>query len=145
MSPEIWVWLGIMVVLIVFELCTTSLTTIWFAGGALIALIMALCDLPLWAQIVAFVVISVLLLIFTRPVVDRFFKVGKTKTNVDSLIGMKAKVIVEINNHEDVGYALVNGQEWSARACDNEVIPEDSIVEVVEITGVKLIVKKIDK
>ena len=144
MNPEVWVWLGIMVVLIVFELCTTSLTTIWFAGGAFVALIMALFNLPLWAEIVAFVVVSVVVLVFTRPLVDKVLKVGKAKTNVDSLIGMKAKVIVEINNSEDVGYVVVNGQEWSARSQNDEVIPDNSMVEIVEVTGVKLIVKGIN-
>ena len=144
MNPEVWVWLGLTVILIVFELCTTSLTTIWFAGGAFVAFVMALFNLPLWAEIVAFVVISVLLLVFTRPMVDKVLKVGRTKTNVDSLIGMKAKVIVEINNSEDVGYVVVNGQEWSARSQNNEVIPDDAMVEIVDITGVKLIVKGIN-
>ena len=144
MNPEVWVWLGLTVILIVFELCTTSLTTIWFAGGAFVAFVMALFNLPIWVEVVAFVVISVVLLVFTRPMVDKVLKVGKTKTNVDSLIGMKAKVLVEINNSEDVGYVVVNGQEWSARSQNNEIIPDNAMVEIVEVTGVKLIVKGIN-
>lgn len=64
----VWIWLGLLVLFIVFELITTSLTTIWFAGGALVAFVMALVELPVWAQIVAFFVVSIVLLIFTRPV-----------------------------------------------------------------------------
>ena len=143
-NPFIWIWLGLVVVFIIFEVCTTSLTTIWFAGGAMLSFILALLKAPLWTQITAFVVVSVLLLIFTRPLVEKVLKVGTSKTNIDSLIGQKAKVLVEINNDKDMGFAVVNGQEWTARAEDgSEIIPEDSIVEIVAISGVKLIVKKI--
>ena len=143
-NPFIWIWLGLVVVFIIFEVCTTSLTTIWFAGGAMLSFILALLKAPLWTQITAFVVVSVLLLIFTRPLVEKVLKVGTSKTNIDSLIGQKAKVLVEINNDKDMGFAVVNGQEWTARAEDgSEIIPEDAIVEIVAISGVKLIVKKI--
>ena len=143
-NPFIWIWLGLVVVFIIFEVCTTSLTTIWFAGGAMLSFILALLKAPLWTQITAFVVVSVLLLIFTRPLVEKVLKVGTSKTNIDSLIGQKAKVLVEINNDKDMGFAVVNGQEWTARAEDgSEIIPEDVIVEIVAISGVKLIVKKI--
>ncbi len=143
MDPIIWIWLGLLVVFIVFELATTSLTTIWFAGGALIALILAIAGAPLPVQIVLFVVVSLVLLFFTRPLLTKVFKVGTTKTNVESLVGMKAKVIVEIDNNKDMGYAVVNGQEWTARAADDsDVIPEETMVEIVGISGVKLIVKR---
>ncbi|MGN0375407.1 MAG: NfeD family protein [Butyrivibrio sp.] len=143
-NPFIWIWLGLVVVFIIFEVCTTSLTTIWFAGGAMLSFILALLKAPLWTQITAFVVVSVLLLIFTRPLVEKVLKVGTSKTNIDSLIGQKAKVLVEINNDKDMGFAVVNGQEWTARAEDgSEIIPEDALVEIVAISGVKLIVKKI--
>ena len=108
----VWIWLGLLVLFIVFELITTSLTTIWFAGGALVAFVMALVELPVWAQIVAFFVVSIVLLIFTRPFLTKFLKVGGEKTNVDSLIGQTARVIVDINNNDSIGYALVGGQEW---------------------------------
>ena len=105
----VWIWLGLLVLFIVFELMTTSLTTIWFAGGALVAFVMALVGLPVWAQIAAFFVVSIVLLIFTRPFLTKFLKVGGEKTNVDSLIGQTARVIVDINNNDSIGYALVGG------------------------------------
>lgn len=143
-NPFIWIWLGLVIVLIIFEVCTTSLTTIWFAGGAMVSFILAFVKAPIWAQIVAFAVVSVLLLIFTKPILEKALKVGTAKTNIDSLIGQKAKVITEIDNNKNMGNAVVNGQEWTARAeGDSQIIPKDSIVEIVEITGVKLIVKQI--
>lgn len=143
MNPMTWVWLGLTVVLLVFEICTTSLTSIWFAAGSLTAFILTLFDLPLWVQIVAFVVMSVLLLIFTRPLVEKVLKVGKAKTNIDELIGKRAKVLVEIDNMKGVGYVVVDGKEWTARSDSDNVIPEDAMVEILEISGVKLIVKEI--
>ncbi len=139
----VWIWLGLLVLFIVFELITTSLTTIWFAGGALVAFVMALVELPVWAQIAAFFVVSIVLLIFTRPFLTKFLKVVGEKTNVDSLIGQTARVIVDINNNDSIGYALVGGQEWTARAeNDNDIIPKDTLVEIVGVSGVKLIVRR---
>ena len=104
---------------------------------------MALVELPVWAQIVAFFVVSIVLLIFTRPFLTKFLKVGGEKTNVDSLIGQTARVIVDINNNDSIGYALVEGQEWTARAeNDNDIIPKDTLVEIVGVSGVKLIVRR---
>lgn len=145
MEPIVWIWLAAVVVFAVAEMATTSLTTIWFAGGALVAFIMSLFDAPLWAEIVAFLVVSVVMLIFTRPVLTKVFKTGEVKTNVEGLIGTRAKVIVSIDNSQEIGYAVVNGQEWTARSADDDIIPENEIVEVVGISGVKLIVRRINK
>lgn len=145
MDPIIWVWVGLLLLLIVFELATTSLTTIWFAGGALISLILAILNVDLWIQIVVFFVVSLLLLIFTRPVFTKLLKMGEHKTNVESLAGMKIRVTEEINNLNETGTAFVNGLEWSARSKDpGVIIAEGETVEIVEVSGVKLIVKKID-
>lgn len=146
MGPVVWVWLAAVIIFVVAEMITTSLTTIWFAGGAFVAFIMSLFKAPLWAEILVFLVVSMLLLIVTRPLLTKVFKTGETKTNIDSLIGMKAKVIVEINNCQEVGYAILNGQEWTARSVDDDdIIREDEMVEVVGISGVKLIVRRINK
>ena len=117
----VWIWLGLLVRFIVIGLITASLTTLWFAVGALVAFVMALVELPVWAQIVAFFVVSIVLHIFTRPFLTKFLKVGGEKTNVDSLIG----------------------QEWSARAeYYNDIIPKYTLVEIVGVSGVKLIVRR---
>lgn len=142
----IWIWLGLTVLFVVFELVTTSLTTIWFAGGGLVAFILAILKTPWWAQVIAFIVVSVVLLIFTRPVLTKLLKVGNTKTNVDSLVGQRAKVLVDIDNAAGIGYAIVGGQDWSARSEDDAVvIPKGSEAIIVGISGVKLILRPIDK
>ena len=146
MSLEMWIWLGVFLLLVIVEIATTGLTTIWFAAGSLIAFILACLKAPLWAQIVAFVVISVVLLIFTRPILMKVLKVGNTRTNVDELIGKTAKVISQIDNLQGKGDAIVNGQEWTARAQrDDMIIAEDTMVEIVAISGVKLVVKPIEQ
>ena len=142
MYLELWVWLGALLLFVVIELFTVGLTTIWFAGGSLVATIMALLHAPLWSQIVAFLIVSIVLLVFTRPILVKKLKLGTAKTNIDSLIGQRARVIVTIDNKKEVGYAVLNGQEWTARSSDDDVvIAEDEYVEVVAISGVKLIVK----
>ena len=106
------------------------------------ATIMALLHAPLWSQIVAILIVSIVLLVFTRPILVKKLKLGTAKTNIDSLIGQRARVIVTIDNKKEVGYAVLNGQEWTARSSDDDVvIAEDEYVEVVAISGVKLIVK----
>lgn len=141
-NPIFLCWLAILVALVVIELFTTSLTTIWFAGGAFIAAILALFDTPLWVQIAIALVVSIILLIFTRPIAMKHFNTDREKTNVEGLIGKKAIVLSEINNIQGVGTVKVGGQEWSARSFDESVIiAKDTYVEVVEISGVKLVVK----
>lgn len=142
MESIIWIWVGLLIVLVIFELATTSLTTIWFAGGSLIALILAILDVELWIQIAAFVVVSLILLIFTRPLFTRLMKNVNTKTNVDSLAGQIVRVTEEVNNLKETGTVYVNGLEWMARSQDpTVVIPVDTSVVIEEVSGVKLIVK----
>ena len=143
MFTETILWLIIMVVLIVIEGITLGLTTIWFAGGALIAWIAALCHAPVFVQIILFVVVSVVLLIFTRPIALRYFNKDRIKTNADALIGKQAIVITPINNLMGTGTVSIHGQEWTARTSDdNIVIEEGAIVTVLSIAGVKLIVEE---
>ncbi len=143
MEYLVWGWLGALILFIIIEIATTSLTTIWFAGGSLAAFLANVLNAPLWLQIVLFIVVSLVLLIFTRPIMLKAMKSGELKTNVDSLIGKQAKVTENISNIDDTGAAVVNGQEWTARnVVPGEVIEAGEIVEIVEISGVKLIVKK---
>ena len=137
------VWLIILVVLILIEFATLGLTTVWFAGGALIAAIIAAFNGPLWLQIVAFIVVSLLLLIYTRPIAMKYFNVKRTKTNSESLIGKQAIVTEKIDNLQGTGTVTVSGQEWTARSQDRSDIEEGAVVQILEIQGVKLIVKQI--
>ena len=137
------VWLVLLIVLLVIEMLTLGLTTIWFAGGALIAGIVAAFDGPIWLQITLFTVISLVLLIFTRPIAMRSFNKDREKTNAEGLIGQQAIVVGEINNLLGVGQVIINGMEWSARARDDsEKISVGEVVVIRDISGVKLIVEK---
>ncbi len=136
-------WLAALVVLIVVEILTMGLTTIWFAGGALAAVIAAGIGAPLVVQIVLFFAVSFALLYFTRPVAVKYFNKDRIRTNAESLVGKQAIVISEVNNLQGIGQVTVGGMEWSARATDNSVqLPAGSVVDIVAINGVKLIVEE---
>ena len=137
------VWLIILVACLVIEIFTLGLTTIWFAIGALASTIVALVGLPLWLQCTAFVVASIIFLIFTRPIAVKYFNKDRVKTNAEELVGKMAIVISEIDNMQGIGQATVGGQEWSARTVnDTQKLPVGAVVEIVAIQGVKLIVKE---
>ncbi len=137
------IWLLLFVVLIAIEIATLGLTTIWFAAGALVATIAAAFNAPVFIQIALFIFVSLVLLIFTRPVAVKYFNKDRIKTNAESLVGRQAIVISEIDNLQGTGQVTVGGQEWSARAAeDRGKIALGAVVEVQGIKGVKLIVKE---
>ena len=135
------IWLIVLAVMIVIELATMGLTSIWFAGGALVAAILAALKLPVYVQIIAFIVVSGLLLYFTRPIAMKYFNKSRTKTNVEAMIGKQAIVISEINNIEGTGQVRIGGMEWSARSIELPVIKVGEVVVVEAVEGVKLMVK----
>lgn len=137
------IWLLILVVLVIVELISMGLTTIWFAGGALVAALTSLVGLPVWGQIIVFLVVSLLLLFFTRPIAVKYFNKDRVKTNVESLVGRQAIVISEIDNVKGIGRVTIGGQEWSARTReDGYALPVGAVADVVGIHGVKLIVEE---
>ncbi len=136
-------WLVALVLFIAIEIATMGLTTIWFAGGALLAVLAAALGLPLTVQIVLFFIISFVLLYFTRPMAVKYFNKDRVKTNAESLVGKQAIVIGEIDNLQGIGQVTVGGMEWSARgAADGIKLPVGSVVNIVAINGVKLIVEE---
>ena len=136
-------WLVAAAVFVVIEIMTMGLTTIWFAGGALVGAVMAAVSLPLWSQIIAFAVISVILLILTRPWALKYVNSRTIKTNVDSLSGQQGRVLEEINGFLQTGKVLLNGMEWSAVSKQPEdILPVDTEVVVVRVEGAHLVVKK---
>ena len=140
---QIIFWLVLLVVLVVIEIATLGLTTIWFAGGALVALIAAAFGAPLYFQVALFIAVSAVLLFFTRPLGVRYFNNDRVKTNAESLIGKKAVVEEEIDNLKPTGLVNVKGQEWTARSTnDDVVIPKGKVVFICAISGVKLIVEE---
>ncbi len=135
-------WLAVLIIMAVIEIVTLGLTTIWFAGGALVAFIASLLGAGLPIQIILFIVVSLLLLIGTRPIAVKYFNRDRVKTNAESLIGDSGIVKEEINNLQATGMVQVNGQEWSARSADDTIIEAGKEVLIEEISGVKLIVKE---
>ena len=145
MEP-IYIWLMVLVFFIVIELATMGLTTIWFAGGALIALLLAAFNASLYVQLSVFLIVSIVLLVVTRPLALKYFNKSVEKTNAEGLIGKQAIVVTRIHNVKEEGQVMLGGMEWSARAYEEDrIIPSGSIVEVKEIRGVKLIVSEVEK
>ena len=136
-------WLVALVLFILIEIATMGLTTIWFAGGALVAVIASALGLPLVVQIVLFFAVSFVLLYFTRPMAVKYFNKDRVKTNAESLVGRQAIVISEIDNLQGIGQVTVGGMEWSARTAEAGVrLDVGSVVNIIAINGVKLIVEK---
>ena len=137
------IWLIVLVLLVVIELLTMGLTTVWFAGGALMATIASLVHAPVVIQIILFLATSALLLYFTRPVAVKYFNKDRVRTNAESLVGRQAIVISEIDNLQGIGQVNVGGMEWSARTrTDGVTLPVGAVVIVFAIDGVKLIVEE---
>ena len=136
-------WLILFVVLLVVEIATMGLTTIWFAAGALAAYLSGFIGFSLPVQIIVFLLVSIVLLVLTRPIAVKFFNQERQKTNAESLIGQQAVVLERIDSIHGTGRAEVNGMEWAAKTDDANVIIEAGEVVVIEgIQGVKLIVEK---
>lgn len=136
------IWLSIASILVIIEIATLGLTTIWFAGGALAAALATHLGANWLVQIIVFAVVSLALLVFTRPIAQKHLFKNNEKTNVDSLVGASANVIETINNKKQEGRIMLNGLEWSARSKDDELIEEGTEVFVESIQGVKAIVSK---
>jgi membrane protein implicated in regulation of membrane protease activity len=139
------VWLAIAIVLSIIELTTMGLVTIWFAAGALVALLLSLVGVPFLVQVAAFLVVSVAVLLLVRPLAAKYVNSKAQKTNIDAVIGRKLVVKKEIDNLKGTGKVDMDGSTWMAvSTVDNIVIPEGTIVRVVKVSGAKLIVERED-
>ena len=142
MSEYLVFWFGAFLALLAVELVTQGLATIWFALGSLGAMLLAWLGFPLYAQIIAFLAISAVTLLFTRPFAVKYVNNKRVSTNVDALFGRDARVIEKIDSLDGTGRVSVGGQEWLA-ACDGDQKPD--VGEIVVITGVrgtKLVVER---
>ena len=136
------VWLVAMIVLLVIEGVVPGLISIWFALGALAALVSALLHAPLWLQIVWFLVVSIAALALTRPLAKKYINAKTQPTNAAMLIGKECVVRESIDNVLGAGAVSVDGKVWTARTENDDIkVPEGSRAVVVRIEGVKLIVK----
>ena len=134
-------WLVLLILFLVAEGATAAVTTIWFAIGAVAAMIAALLGAEIWLQVVLFAFVSVICLLALRPVLKKYLDPKKTKTNIDALIGKQALVQEDIDNLSGTGRVKLDGMQWSARSADGEKIEKDTIVVVEKIEGVKVFVK----
>lgn len=135
-------WLVVLVAALVAEAVTMGLISIWFAVGALAALLVEKLHGGVYLQMIICLVVSLVVMYFTRPIAIKYFNKERHKTNADSLIGKQAVVTGRIHNLEGVGKAVVSGQEWSAKSLeDDQIFEEGEIVKIVKIKGVKLIVE----
>ena len=136
-------WLVLAIVFAAVELATVGLVSIWFAAGAFAALLVAVLHGNLILQVIVFRAVSSVLLVSTRSWAKKYLNSKIQKTNVDSVIGEKTRLTERVSNLDQTGKAVVLGQEWTARAAhDNEIIEQGELVEVVAVSGVKLIVKR---
>lgn len=136
-------WLALMIVLIVIEILTVGLTTIWFAGGALAATIVSCLGGGWILQIVVFIVISFGMLVFTKPFALKYINSTRLKTNYEGITGKIVRITQTVNNFEGTGCAMVNGQEWTVRSVDDEkIIEAGKLAKVINISGVKLMVEE---
>ena len=137
------VWLVITVALAVIELFTMGLVTIWFAAGAAVALILSLFNTPIWLQVGAFIVVSVVVLLLVRPIAATHFNNRIKKTNIDAAIGRKLVAKTDIDNLHGMGKVEMDGSTWiAASSMDNIIIHAGEEVRVVAVSGVKLIVER---
>ena len=136
------VWSTLLGIFLIIESITLGLTTIWFAGGALIAFLVAILGGAVWLQVVIFLAVSMLLLIFTRPIAIKYMNKNVQKTNVNSLKGEMAVVIQTIDNLKGTGQVVIRGMEWATKAKEDKIIEKGTTVSVIAIEGVKLVVQE---
>ena len=135
------VWLGLMVVFLIVEgVCAFHLVSIWFATGALVAMLASVLGASLWVQITLFLVVSCVLLAALWPFVKNVLRPRITKTNIDSVIGSQGLVTVAIDNLSAAGQVKLGAMEWSARSTSGQPIPPGTKIRVDRIEGVKVFV-----
>ncbi len=139
------IWAIVIVVLIIVEIVTVGLVSIWFAFGALLALIFAFFGTHFALQIAAFLLGSFVSILAIRPLATQWLRIGKERTNADQVIGQNAIVMAEIDNDNGTGLVKIAGQTWSARSESFEKIPVGEEVVVLRISGVKVFVKRTDE
>lgn len=138
------VWLVLMVIFLIAEAATVTITSLWFAVGALVALLAGVFGAKFWLQVVLFIAFSTATLLALRPMIKTYFTPNLTRTNVDALIGIQGYVTADINNVAATGTVRLNGMEWTARSTDGSPIPAGTLIKVDRIEGVKAIVSPVE-
>lgn len=140
------IWLGLFILLLVIEIITVGLTTIWFAAGALAALAANVLGADFFVQVIIFLAVSVVLLIFTRPWAEKHFNRNRVRTNYERVIGKVIRITEKVDNLNQTGKSVVDGQEWTVRSKkDSDIFEAGTLARVVAVSGVKLIVEKCEE
>lgn len=141
MDWALYIWLGLVVVFLIVEVvCAIHLVSIWFAVGALAALIANILGAKLWLQITVFLLVSSALLAMLWPLVRKFLRPNLKKTNLDSIIGATGLVTVTVDNLSGTGQVKLGGMEWTARSTSGKILDPGTEVTVERIEGVKVFV-----
>ena len=139
----VWIWLGVMIASLVVEISTMGFFSIWFAVGALVAMILALIPgIGPWVQIIVFATVSVVSFVFLRKYVVQHFSKGKEEFNAQKMLNKKVRMLTQAD-FDTLGTAEVDGVAWSIKSQDGEVLQAGEIVEIVGLEGNKYIAKKV--
>lgn len=144
LSIDYILWLILFVVFSAMELASLGLTCIWLAIGALAACFVGVLGAPFWCQILVFIVVTIAVLIFIRPLAVKHINNKAEKTNVESMVGKSGLVVEDIDNVKAQGRVKIGGMDWTARSESGESIAKDTLVVIQAVEGVKVIVKKAD-
>ena len=137
------IWLALLLLFAGAEAITVGLTSVWFAAGALCALIAALLGGALWVQIALFLAVSALCMLAVRPLARRHLNSKVEPTNADRVIGEQAQVTEDIDNIRGKGAVVIRGVAWTARSEDGLPVPAGALVKVLRIEGVKVFVERV--
>lgn len=144
MNNLMWFWLGVMLLCIVIEAATFALTTVWGAISAFVMIFVSRTNMPLKWQLILFLVLTIVLVLTTRPFAVKKLKLGKDKTNVNSMEGQEVLVTKRISRFEKGEVKAKNGVIWSAKTADEQDdadISEGSVCKIVKVDGNTLSVK----
>lgn len=137
-----WFWLIAAIVLAIVEAATATLVTIWFAGGAFLAMLCAWAGFGYGVQLAVFVISSMILLLLTRPLANKLTRRDNQPTNADRIIGQRGVVTETIDQLNATGRISVMGQSWAAVSEDGSIIEPETKIMITDIRGVKAVVKK---
>ncbi len=137
-------WLVLLIFFLMVEASTVAVISLWFAAGALTAMVASLLGAELWLQAALFAVVSIVLLCALRPIVRKYFTPRLTKTNVDALVGTSGRVTEKIDNTLSRGRVKLGAMEWTARSTSGETVEEATLVRVDRIEGVKVFVTPVE-
>ncbi len=136
-----WVWVAALVIFTFAEAATGAVVSLWFMGGSLVAFLLAMFGLPIWLQILCFVMVSLVLLLLLRPYLRKVVDSRKVPTNADSLVGKVILVTEDIDNLHNKGIVRVHGVDWAAFSADGKPISKETPVRIVSVHGARLCVE----